>query len=56
LAGISDFRILDLAEITDYNFRILANPKYFGFRTILTFSISKLTVFSGFFDLNNYHY
>jgi hypothetical protein len=34
-AGISDFRISDLAGITDYGFRILANLKYFSFRAIL---------------------
>jgi hypothetical protein len=35
-AGISDFGISDLAGITDYSFRILANPKYFSFGAILT--------------------
>jgi hypothetical protein len=39
LAGILDFGILDLTGITDYDFKILANLKYFSFKAIFTINL-----------------
>jgi hypothetical protein len=36
LASISDFRISDFKNISDFSFGISANPKYFSFGTRLS--------------------